>query len=272
MVGSQCASEAANERTVATEVRERESFIELRSLRFAYDASRSSSRATTDVHADRGFHFACERLSIRRGETVAIVGPSGGGKTTLLSLIAGLLSPMSGEIRIGGERLDKLDDAGRRAFRIRQVGFIFQDFQLLDYLNVRENLSLPFRIHPAQRWSADAATEVQQVARRLGIEPFLDRRIQRLSQGERQRVAIGRALVTRPSLILGDEPTGNLDVATRDQVLELLFEQASQLVATLLIVTHDRELLDRFDRVVDIREFSTGLGLDSTEEHEGARR
>ena len=226
-----------------------ESFIELRALQFSYSQRRGSEGKT-------GLLLDFDRLAIERGESIAVVGPSGSGKTTLLNLIAGLLTPTRGEIRVGDQRIDQLDERERRAFRIRRIGFIFQDFQLLDYLNVNQNLALPFRIHPAQRWSNQAAEEIREVAKRLRIEPLLGRRIQRLSQGERQRVAIGRALVTRPELILGDEPTGNLDVATRDTVLNLMLEQASQLKATLIVVTHDTTVLSRFDRVVDIRELA----------------
>lgn len=222
-------------------------FVKVGSLRFTYASS-------TPSRTDTPFVLHCDELCVERGESVAIVGPSGSGKTTLLSLIAGLILPDTGFVHVDGERIDRLDDAARRAYRVQKIGFVFQDFQLLDYLSVRENIALPFRIHPSMRWSEQSQSDLLQVSRALGIEPLLSRRVQRLSQGERQRVAIGRALVTKPRLILGDEPTGNLDVANRDRVLDLILEQAALLSATVIMVTHDQGLLDRFDRVIDIRD------------------
>ena len=226
-------------------------FASLRSVRFAY-------ARTADAVGVPPFELHCDHLDVAAGETLAIVGPSGSGKTTLLNLLAGLLLPDSGTVTVDGHRIDSWDDARRRAFRVRDVGLVFQDFRLLEYLDVRGNLSLPFRIHPAQRWSDAARSEVERVATSLGIGHLLRRRIGRLSQGERQRVAIGRALVTRPKLILADEPTGNLDPANKHRVLSLLLERAAELGATVIVVTHDHGLLDRFDRVHDVTQVAHG--------------
>lgn len=238
-----------------------EAFVQLSSLRFTYGASRGAS-------ADSSFELDCPTLEVRQGETLAIVGPSGSGKTTLLNLIAGLVLPRSGQVTVDRQTVNQLDEAARRAFRIRNIGFIFQDFQLLEYLSVRDNMSLPFRIHPAVRLTEQAREEITQVAQRLRIEHLLKRRVQRLSQGERQRVAIGRALVTKPRLILGDEPTGNLDVATRDTVMSLLLEQAAMLKATVIVVTHDQGILHRFDRVIDVRDLTQTASTVSSQAEE----
>ncbi|MBW2160603.1 MAG: ATP-binding cassette domain-containing protein, partial [Deltaproteobacteria bacterium] len=139
--------------------------------------------------------------------------------------------------------------------RITNIGFVFQDFLLLDYLDVLQNILYPYRLHHDLRLDAHAHARAQRLAADLGIDPFLRRRPDELSQGERQRVAIARALVTAPKIVLADEPTGNLDPATKQQALDLLFEQCNALSMTLLMVTHDHGLLDRFDQVVDVSGF-----------------
>jgi ABC-type lipoprotein export system ATPase subunit len=152
-------------------------------------------------------------------------------------------------------RVDNLSPAARRSFRITSIGFVFQDFLLLDYLDVLQNILYPYRLHHDLRLDADAHGRAQRLAADLGIDRFLRRSPDELSQGERQRVAIARALVTAPKLVLADEPTGNLDPATKQQALDLLFEQCETLGMTLLMVTHDHGLLDRFDQVVDVSAF-----------------
>lgn len=229
--------------------------VSLRSVRFSY---------RRQGNADQPFELQCAELEIAPLTSAALVGPSGSGKTTLLHLMAGILVPDAGQVRVGEIEVSRLDDAARRAFRVREIGLVFQDFQLLDYLDVRENLGLPFRIHPAQRWNTEAAQRVEAVAESLGIVKLLRRRIGQLSQGERQRVAIGRALVTRPRLLLADEPTGNLDPANKDRVLDLLLDAASVARATLVVVTHDHALLPRFEQVVDVASLLAG-------ESQGAR-
>ncbi|NQV24666.1 MAG: ATP-binding cassette domain-containing protein, partial [Rhodopirellula sp.] len=178
-------------------------------------------------------------------------GPSGCGKSTLLTLLAGIAIPRRGDIRVDGRELTSLDDAARRAFRVSSVGMVFQEFELLDYLNVEENILLPFLINPAQRLTHETRSAVNRLATALGLSELLSRRIDRLSHGERQRVAIARALITNPQLLLADEPTGNLDPVTRDRIVELLLNQAAERQATLVMATHDHSLLKRFDRVID---------------------
>ena len=149
-------------------------------------------------------------------------------------------------------RVDGLSRAARRAFRITTIGFVFQDFLLLDYLDVLQNILYPYRLHHDLQLDEDARGRAQRLAANLGIERLLRRRPDELSQGERQRVAIARALVTAPKLVLADEPTGNLDPTTKQYTLDLLFEQCDALSMTLLMVTHDHGLLDWFEQVVDV--------------------
>ncbi|MEZ6197450.1 MAG: ATP-binding cassette domain-containing protein [Planctomycetota bacterium] len=205
------------------------------------------------------FRLELPRLVIGRGERVACIGPSGSGKTTLINLATGILVPRAGTVRLDGERIDGLSDAARRARRISKVGMVFQEFELLEYLSARENLLLPYFV--SGRLTLDAAVKERAaaLAEALGIDAILGRRPARLSQGERQRVAIGRALVTEPVLIVADEPTGNLDPRNANRTLDLLFERARERDAALLVVTHDHGLLERFDRVIDLARDGGGV-------------
>ena len=193
-------------------------------------------------------------LRVGVGEKVALVGPSGSGKTTLLHLIAGILLPDTGNIAVGETRPHQLNDAQRRAFRIATLGLVFQDFQLLEALDVLENILLPYRINPALNLTGEVRERARQLARETGLEPRLRHRPGRLSQGEKQRTALCRALITQPRYLLADEPTGNLDPQAKTRVLDLLFEQCARVKATLLMVTHDVGLLNRFDRAIYLGE------------------
>ncbi len=206
-------------------------------------------------YGDAGFALRIDELRVAAGESVALVGPSGSGKTTLLHLVAGILMPNAGRVRVDGEELGALDTAARRAFRVRRIGLVFQEFELLEYLSVLDNVLLPYRIHPALSLDAAARDRAQSLAERLGIGDKLGRLPTSLSQGERQLASVCRALVTGPPLLLADEPTGNLDPANKERVLDALFELAAESGATILTVTHDRELLQRFGSVVDLKAF-----------------
>jgi len=206
-----------------------------------------------------GFRLSVPDLSLNDGERLAIVGPSGSGKTTLLNLIAGILTPESGRIHVAGTDVTQLSDVARRRFRASQIGFVFQDFALLDYLSARQNIFYPYRITPALRLDQEARDRAEALATACGIGDKLDRHPTALSQGEQQRVAICRALVTRPKLILSDEATGNLDPDSKARILDLLFEQAADAGAAVLAVTHDHELLPRFERVLDFTQYREGL-------------
>lgn len=211
--------------------------------------------ALTFAYGVRGFRLTVPDLLLGEGERLAIVGPSGSGKTTLLNLIAGILTPDSGRITVDGTEVSSLNDTARRRFRASNVGFVFQDFALLDYLSARQNILYPYRITPALKLDEDARDRAEALAVACGIGDKLHRHPTALSQGEQQRVAICRALVTQPKLILSDEATGNLDPDSKVRILDLLFEQAEQAGAAVLAVTHDHELLPRFERVIDFAQY-----------------
>ena len=211
--------------------------IAVDALRFAYQPG--------------GFTLRVPALHIAAGEHVACIGPSGSGKTTLLQLLAGIETPAEGSVRVDGVDLGALDDAARRAFRLSRIGLLFQELELLDYLSARDNVLLPFHLG-AGVLDVDQRASAASLAAAVGIDALLDRRPQHLSQGERQRVALCRALVTAPSLLLCDEPTGNLDPTTAGTVLDLIFREARARDTTLVLVTHDHSVLPRFDRVLDL--------------------
>lgn len=201
------------------------------------------------------FRLTIPSLRLEPGEKVAVVGPSGTGKTTLLNLIAGITMPDEGSIQLGTDYVSGASDAARRALRATKIGFVFQDFALLEYLSARENILFPYRIAAGVKIDAEARARAEQLAISCGLDGKLDRKPGALSQGEQQRVALCRALVMQPDLILADEATGNLDPANKAAILDLLFERATDHNATLLAVTHDHELLPRFDRVIDFATF-----------------
>jgi putative ABC transport system ATP-binding protein len=215
--------------------------IEIRDLHFAYP--------------DGAFRLGIPSFQLQEGEKLAVIGPSGSGKTTLLDLVSGILAPRSGEVRVAGTDIGALSDSDRRDFRIRAIGFVFQDFELLDYLNVLDNILHPYRITGALPLDRTARERARRLAEGLGVGDKLERHPDHLSQGEKQRVAICRALLPGPRLILADEATGNLDPRNKGRILDLLFDSVDAHGATLLAVTHDHELLPRFDRVVDFADF-----------------
>ncbi len=199
--------------------------------------------------------LAIPELVVERGEKVAIIGPNGSGKTTLLNLIAGIITPQGGTITVGDVQVSELSDDARRDFRITNTGFVFQDFQLLDYLNVLDNILHPFRITGALILNKTVRARAEQLAQEMGIADKLKRRPGDLSQGEKQRAAICRALLPHPHVILADEATGNLDPVNKVRILDLLFRSVDEHESTLLAVTHDQGLLDRFDRIIDFQNF-----------------
>jgi putative ABC transport system ATP-binding protein len=201
------------------------------------------------------FFLQIPEFAVEKHEKIAVIGPSGTGKTTLLNLIAGIIIPNRGHIRVNDTAVDQLNDAQRRQFRINHIGFVFQDFELLDYLNVYDNILHPYRITKALRLDSAVRERARMLAEEMGIGDKLKRRANDLSQGEKQRAAICRALLPQPKLILADEATGNLDPENKTRILDLLFRAVQEHDTTLLAVTHDHELLKRFDRVVDFSDF-----------------
>jgi putative ABC transport system ATP-binding protein len=201
------------------------------------------------------FRLRVPALDVGRGASLALVGPSGSGKTTLLHLIAGIVPPSSGRVETVGVDVAALSESERRKFRIRNVGLVFQEFELLEYLSVLDNILLSYRIHPALALTKEVEEAARGVAEAAGIGDKLSRYPNQLSQGERQRVAVCRAVLTKPSLLLADEPTGNLDPKNKGRVLDILFDSAVASGATLVTVTHDRDLLERFERVIDFQDF-----------------
>jgi putative ABC transport system ATP-binding protein len=196
-----------------------------------------------------------ERLTIERGERVFLKGPSGSGKSTLLGLIGGVLTPLAGTVSLLGTRLSSLDASGRDRFRGEHLGFIFQMFNLIPYLTVRENVLLPLQFSAARRRRlADLApaTEVLRLLEALGLrrEGLLDRQVTQLSIGQQQRVAAARALIGRPEILVADEPTSALDADTRAGFLRLLMNECRAFETTLLFVSHDSSLSGLFDRAL----------------------
>jgi len=204
------------------------------------------------------FNLNVPEFQVGRGERVAVIGPSGSGKTTLLNLIAGIITPIEGAVRVDEVKVDVLNDAGRRDFRIMNIGFVFQDFELLDYLNVMDNILHPYRITGALVLDKEVRGRAVDLAQKMGIGDKLKRKVNDLSQGEKQRAAICRALLPQPKLLLADEATGNLDPDNKTLILDLLFRAVEEHAATLLAVTHDHELLKRFDRIIDFKNFEGG--------------
>jgi len=198
-----------------------------------------------------GFMLRIRKFHMEAGEKIAIIGPSGTGKTTLLKIVAGIIRPESGTVHVDGVELHELDDAGRRNFRIARVGFVFQELELLEYLDVFDNITHTYRINPVLVLNSQVRERARRLAYDVGLGNKLSSMPYALSQGERQRTAVCRALLPCPKLILADEATGNLDPANKSNILDLLFNAAQQEKASLMAVTHDHELLPRFDRVVD---------------------
>jgi putative ABC transport system ATP-binding protein len=222
---------------------ERPTAISLRQVRHRYLAAVEG--------APRPFELKVPALSVGRGERVAVVGPSGAGKTTLIELLAGLQVPTAGQVVVDGVELSSTPDAARRAFRSTRLGLVFQDLQLLDYLSVFDNVLLPYRVHPTLELGAAARLRARQLLDEAGLASVSGRRVGTLSRGERQRVAVCRALVTRPAVVLADEPTAHLDARDTGRVLDLLFHRL-QAEHTLVMVTHDSGLLHRFQRTLEL--------------------
>lgn len=196
---------------------------------------------TLDILRDVNF-------TLQRGQTVAIVGASGSGKSTLLTLLAGLDTPSSGTVHLDGTDLFALNEDQRAALRAQKVGFVFQSFQLLGNLTALENVMLPLELAGRR----DARQAAMQMLERVGLGARLRHYPKLLSGGEQQRVALARAFVVHPAVLLADEPTGSLDFATGERIMELMFDLNREQGTTLVLVTHDRAIADRCERRIHI--------------------
>jgi len=220
--------------------------IDVKNLEFGYPAG--------------GFRLVLPGLRVGPGECVALTGPSGCGKTTLIHLLAGILEPSAGSIEMAGLEMSSLAPRDRQDLRILKVGLVFQEFELLEYLDVLDNILLPYRLTPLLELDDEVRARAHGLVRDLGIGHTVNRFPGELSQGERQRVALCRALVTRPGVVLGDEPTGNLDPGNRDHVIDALLNYGRTAGVPVVVVTHDFELLPRFDRSIDVTDLVAGDG------------
>lgn len=218
--------------------------IDISDLVFSY---RKSSTADSRV-----FGMQVGTLSVPAGVSAALIGPSGSGKSTLLGLIAGTLRPSAGRVCVNNQVISSFDEARLGRFRLQNVGQVFQTFELLNYLTVLENVMLPWYIDGQGERTA-IRERAGNLLQSVGLEGKAGSRPSELSQGEQQRVAVSRAMLNNPPLVLADEPTGNLDQENKQTVVDLLREQARRNNSTLLMVTHDQSLLDKFDVVHDIK-------------------
>lgn len=210
-------------------------------LRFAYSAE--------------GFRVHVPQLELAAGKALALAGPSGAGKSTLLRLLTGLLTPTAGKVSLGAAQMETMSHEARRAFRLQHIGLVFQDFALLDYLTVTENILLPHQFRGTA--NATVRTKMLDLTERLHIDRYLDKRVSQLSQGERQRVAVARALVHEPQFVFADEPTASLDPARGRIVVDMLLEDTRRRGACLVMVTHDPNLLPLFDQTVRMEDLAT---------------
>jgi len=216
------------------------------------------------AHSDLSVLEAID-LEVARGEVVAVLGPSGSGKTTLLGLLAGLDRPSSGSIELDGVAIDGMDEDERAALRAERIGFVFQSFQLVPTLTALENVLVPLELLPPERRpdAAEGEARARRWLERVGLGARLTHHPAQLSGGEQQRVGIARAFASEPRILFADEPTGNLDRATGEEVADLLFGLNRELGTTLLVVTHDLDLARRAHRVVHL----AGGRIERIEEH-----
>jgi putative ABC transport system ATP-binding protein len=187
---------------------------------------------------------------VEKRETIAIVGPSGSGKTTLLGICAGLDTPSEGDVSLADVKLNALNEDDRAYLRNQNVGFIFQNFQLLSTLTALENVMVPIDLRGGKQSSKPLALDLLS---RVGLADRVDHFPSQLSGGEQQRVAIARAFITKPSILFADEPTGNLDAETAEEITNLIFDMNKELGTTLVLVTHNHELAEKTDRILYLK-------------------
>lgn len=215
------------------------SIVEVKNLCKEYGSGQSLVKALSDVS-----------FSVERNEFIAIVGTSGSGKSTLLHMLGGLDRPTSGSLLIDGNNILKMNDDEITVFRRQKIGFVFQSFNLIPNMNVYDNIVLPILLDNKK----PDISYIQQIIEKLRLSNKIHSTPNTLSGGQQQRVAIARALVTKPAILLADEPTGNLDSNTSDEVMELLKSTAKELQQTTLIITHDERIARKADRILHIED------------------
>ena len=219
------------------------SFIEISNLKFSFS---NSTKTLLDI----------SDLKINQGEKIFLHGPSGCGKSTLLEIISGVLNFNHGEVMVDQISMSKLTPSEKDQFRSKNIGYIFQNFNLLPYLNIFENITLPLHLNGKIKNTENIQQDVKSTCEKLGIADLLYQNVGQLSVGQQQRVAVARALISQPKLILADEPTSALDFDHRDKFLKLLFEVCSEKKITLIFVSHDHSLKSKFDRSIEFNEIN----------------
>lgn len=220
------------------------SLVDLKDVQFQYE---SASHKTLDIPS----------LKIEKGEKVFLYGPSGSGKSTLLEILAGVLTAQKGTVKILGKNLSQMKNHERDQFRAGHLGYVFQSFNLIPYLSVEENIQLPLSLSPLRRQRlTDVEKETDHLCTSLGIASFRQRRVTELSVGQQQRVAVARALLGSPELILADEPTSSLDFDHREKFIQLLFRVCEEKGTTVLFVSHDRTLEKLFTRSISFHDIN----------------
>ncbi|MBC7754915.1 MAG: ABC transporter ATP-binding protein [Moraxellaceae bacterium] len=219
------------------------SFIEISNLKFSFS---NLTKTLLDI----------SDLKINQGEKIFLHGPSGCGKSTLLEIISGVLNFNHGEVMIDQISMSKLTPSEKDQFRSKNIGYIFQNFNLLPYLNIFENITLPLHLNGKIKNTENIQQDVKSICEKLGIADLLYQNVGQLSVGQQQRVAVARALISQPKLILADEPTSALDFDHRDKFLKLLFEICSEKKITLIFVSHDHSLKSKFDRSIEFNEIN----------------
>ena len=215
--------------------------IKVQNLIFSYDKD--------------GFLLEIPEFELAEKEHLAIIGPSGSGKSTFLNLLSGILIPNSGSIQINEIEIGELNENKRRNFRLQNIGFVFQNFEMIEYLSALDNVLNVYRINPNLKLSNEIKSRAAELMNRVGLSQHFNSYPSEMSQGEKQRLAICRALISSPHIVLADEPTGNLDPKNKLKSLDMLFKIVEEEGATLISVTHDHTILDRFERTIDFNQF-----------------